>query len=107
MKRKIMNMIQKISVGAGAVGAFFMGSVMNAYATDTDVSTVTDPLNNLKTLLIAIVAAVGVIILVKNVMEFAQAYQAQDSSTMHSALKGIVAGIIMAGISAVITFLGF
>ena len=40
-------------------------------------------------------------------MEFAQAYQQQDSSTMHAAIKGIVAGIIMAGISAVLTFLGF
>ena len=34
-------------------------------------------------------------------------YQQQDSSTMNSALKGVVAGIIMAGISTVLTFLGF
>ena len=46
-------------------------------------------------------------ILAKNVMEFAQAYQQQDSSTMNSALKGIVAGVMMAGISTVLTFLGF
>lgn len=69
--------------------------------------TITQPLDNLKTLIIAIIGAVGVIILAKNVMEFAQAYQQQDSSTMNSALKGIVAGIIMASISAVLTFLGF
>ena len=65
------------------------------------------PLENLKTLVIAVIGAVGVIILAKNVMEFAQAYQQQDSSTMNSALKGVVAGIIMAGISTVLTFLGF
>lgn len=53
------------------------------------------------------IGAVGVIILAKNVMEFAQAYQQQDSSTMNSALKGIVAGSMMAGISTVLTFLGF
>lgn len=76
-----------------------------AFAAGTD--TVTEPLNNLKTLLIAVIGAVGIIILAKNVMEFAQAYQQQDSSTMNSALKGIVAGIMMAGISAVLTFLGF
>lgn len=69
-------------------------------------SAVTQPLENLKTLVIAVIGAVGVIILAKNVMEFAQAYQ-QDSSTMNSALKGVVAGIIMAGISTVLTFLGF
>ena len=38
---------------------------------------------------------------------FEQAYQQQDSSTMNSALKGIVAGVMMAGISTVLTFLGF
>lgn len=70
-------------------------------------STVTAPLENLKSLVIAIIGAVGVIILAKNVMEFAQAYQQQDSSTMNSALKGIVAGIMMAGISSVLSFLGF
>ena len=68
---------------------------------------ITQPLNNLKTLVVAIIGAVGVIILAKNVMEFAQAYQQQDSSTMNSALKGIVAGIMMAGISTVLSFLGF
>ena len=34
-------------------------------------------------------------------------YQQQDSSTMNSALKGLVAGVMMAGISTVLTFLGF
>jgi len=68
---------------------------------------VTQPLNNLKTLVIAVIGAIGVIILAKNVMEFAQAYQQQDSSTMNSALKGIVAGVMMAGISSVLTLLGF
>lgn len=76
-------------------------------AAGTGTSAVTQPLENLKTLIIAVIGAVGVIILAKNVMEFAQAYQQQDSSTMNSALKGIVAGVMMAGISTVLTFLGF
>ena len=70
------------------------------------VDSVTQPLANLKTLVISIIGAVGVIILAKNVMEFAQAYQQQDSSSMNSAIKGIVAGLIMAGISSVLAFLG-
>lgn len=91
------------SFAGGTAGALFMN--MTAYATGT--TAITQPLENLKTLLIAIIGAVGVIILAKNIMEFAQAYQQQDSSTMNSALKGIVAGIMMAGISTVLTFLGF
>ena len=57
--------------------------------------------------MIAVIGAVGLIILAKNIMEFAQAYQNQDSSSMNSALKGIVAGTIMAMISPVLSFLGF
>jgi len=79
---------------------------MTAFAA-SGTSAVTQPLDNLKTLVIAVIGAVGVIIVAKNVMEFAQAYQQQDSSTMNSALKGIVAGVMMAGISTVLTFLGF
>jgi len=91
---------------AGAVYAMSQMTV-TVFAAGADTSAVTKPLDNLKTLVIAVIGAVGVIILAKNVMEFAQAYQQQDSSTMNSALKGIVAGVIMAGISSVLTFLGF
>lgn len=90
-----------------------LGGMMGVMLTNTTcfaasgTSAVTQPLDNLKTLVIAVIGAVGVIILAKNVMEFAQAYQQQDSSTMNSALKGIVAGVMMAGISAVLTFIGF
>ena len=94
---------------AAACGACYMAvsaMPMTVFAAGST-SAITQPLDNLKTLVIAVIGAVGVIILAKNVMEFAQAYQQQDSSTMNSALKGIVAGIMMAGISTVLTFLGF
>lgn len=81
------------------------GVPMTVFAAGT--TAITKPLDDLKTLIIAVIGAVGVIILAKNVMEFAQAYQQQDSSTMNSALKGIVAGVMMAGISTVLAFLGF
>lgn len=80
---------------------------MQCLAAATGTAAITQPLENLKTLVIAVIGAVGVIILAKNVMEFAQAYQQQDSSTMNSALKGVVAGVMMAGISTVLSFLGF
>ena len=93
-----------VSMAAGVITAVSM-LTMPVHA--TGVTEVLNPINNLKTLVLAIIGAVGVIVLAKNVMEFAQAYQQQDSSSMNSALKGIVAGLIMAGISAVMTFLGF
>lgn len=109
--KRFKEMKKKIVAGVtGAVMAVNMLPVQVFAAsggTTTSTSTITQPLDNLKTLVIAVIGAVGVIILAKNVMEFAQAYQQQDSSTMNSALKGIVAGVMMAGISTVLTFLGF
>ena len=108
MKGKIKNFKNKLipAVTGAVTGAILMTNTAFA-AGAGGTSTVTQPLDNLKTLVIAVIGAVGVIILAKNVMEFAQAYQQQDSSTMNSALKGIVAGVMMASISAVLTFLGF
>ena len=105
MKGLFNGMKKKVVAGvAGAAMAVNMLPIQ-VFAAGTGngagTSAITQPLDNLKTLVIAIIGAVGVIILAKNVMEFAQAYQQQDSSTMNSALKGIVAGIMMAGISTV------
>ena len=107
MKRGLPHFKKRMvpAVSGALMGAMLMSTT--CFAAGTGTSAVTQPLENLKTLIIAVIGAVGVIILAKNVMEFAQAYQQQDSSTMNSALKGIVAGVMMAGISTVLTFLGF
>ena len=101
-KENVKKLIAQASAGAAAVTLFFVQPVMASSGVDS----VMQPLTNLKTLVISIIGAVGVIILAKNVMEFAQAYQQQDSSSMNSAIKGIVAGLIMAAISSVLAFLG-
>lgn len=100
-REKIKKAAGQVTIGTLAVSLYASQSVLA-----TGVDAVTQPLTNLKTLVISIIGAVGVIILAKNVMEFAQAYQQQDSSSMNSAIKGIVAGLIMAGISSVLSFLG-
>lgn len=106
MKKIIEKGKKKLRAGVSAVMMSVLCASGTCYAA-TGAEAITAPLESLKTLVIAVIGAVGVIILAKNVMEFAQAYQQQDSSTMNSALKGVVAGIMMAGISAVLTFLGF
>src|SRR5699024_12271967 len=100
--RTAMKLIAQASAGATAATLFFVQPVMASSGVASD----TQPLTNLETLVISIIGAVGVIILATNVMEFAQAYQQQDSSSMNSAIKGIVAGLIMAAISSVLAFLG-
>ena len=101
--RKKQNRLKKSLLGVLAVSAATV-SLFPQTVMASGVSDVTQPLMNLKTLVISIIGAVGVIILAKNVMEFAQAYQQQDSSSMNSAIKGIVAGLIMAAISSVLYF---
>lgn len=101
-RENVKKRIAQAVSGAAAASLFFVQPVMASAGVDS----VTQPLSNLKTLVISIIGAVGVIILAKNVMEFAQAYQQQDSSSMNSAIKGIVAGLIMAAISSVLAFLG-
>lgn len=104
--KRLVNRVRKNIIPAVS-GVITMTAIECTNVMAADTSSVTKPLDNLKTLVIAIIGAIGVIILAKNVMEFAQAYQQQDSSTMNSALKGIVAGVMMAGISSVLGILGF
>ena len=94
MKSRFIHLKKRFvpALSGALMGVMLMSTT--CFAAGTGTSAVTQPLENLKTL-------------AKNVMEFAQAYQQQDSSTMNSALKGIVAGVMMAGISTVLTFLGF
>ncbi len=106
-KGRLSGAKKAVTAFCGAAYLAVNGLPMTVFATGAGTTAITQPLDNLKTLVIAVIGAVGVIILAKNVMEFAQAYQQQDSSTMNSALKGIVAGIMMAGISTVLSFLGF
>jgi hypothetical protein len=101
-----MKRIKKL-VNVVTASAYMTCIQMNTVMAATDTSSVTKPLDSLKTLLLSVIGAVGVIILAKNVMEFAQAYQHNDSATMNSALKGIAGGAMMAGITSVLGVLGF
>ena len=105
MRKLVATLKRKSKPILTAISMAVLFAPVTCHAAGTE--TITAPLENLKTLVIAVIGAIGVIILAKNVMEFAQAYQQQDSSTMNAALKGIVAGVMMAGISAVLAFLGF
>lgn len=101
-----MKRIKKL-VNVVTASAYMTCIQMNTVMAATDTGSVTKPLDSLKTLLLSVIGAVGVIILAKNVMEFAQAYQHNDSATMNSALKGIAGGAMMAGITSVLGVLGF
>lgn len=106
-KEKIKDQYEKCKLRAcvnAGILAFALSNTVYCSA-KTDTSTVTKPLDNLKLLVLAGIGGYGVIILAKNVSEFAQAYQQQDTSGMHNGLKGILAGVLMTGISTVVAFI--
>lgn len=65
------------------------------------------PFDMIKQLFLGVIACIGVIVLAKNVMEAAQAYQGNDTASLNSALKGCAGGFVMAAIGTVLTLLGF
>lgn len=74
--------------------------------TNQNIESITKPILNLENLMKAIIAAIGVIIVLKNLPDFAQAFQDRDSATTNSSLRGIIAGVMMAGIGTVLLIMG-
>lgn len=96
--------ILKISLPVLA-GVFVMA---NLYGNET-FAAAADPVgavSALKTLFLSILSGIGVIIAAKNGFEMFQAYQQQDSAGMSSALKGVIGGVGMAGIGAILGLMG-
>lgn len=72
VKKRFAEVKKKLvpAVSGSMMAVMLMSST--CFAARAGTSAVTQPLENLKTLIIAVIGAVGVIILAKNVMEFAQ-----------------------------------
>ena len=64
------------------------------------------PIQKLKTVAIAVVAAAGVVILIYGIVKFAVSFQKMDQNGEHQAVYTIIAGALMIGVSAVLTALG-
>lgn len=98
--KKLRNLLKKFIVAMIIVNNMY---IVPIYAS---AETVTNPINKLAGLMTSIIAAVGAIILAKNIFDFASAYQNQDSAGTSMALKGIVAGLLMISIKVVIEIMG-
>ena len=103
--KKFRKLLTKLTV---AIIVFSNTYIVPAYAKGTtgDASQITAPIENLGNLMTSVIAAAGVIILGKNIWDWAVAYQNQDSAGTSMALKGIVAGVIMIMIKVIISIMG-
>ena len=103
------NKMKKLVTRASIIWYSLMMTTTNVLAKeeDVDVSSVTKPLDTIKTIFLAIAGAVGVIIIVKNLIELGTAIQDRDTPSLMSALKGLAGGFIVAAASTVLVLLGF
>lgn len=92
--------------GISVCAAALVYGVSHVMATSTGVTEIDSALNVFIKMFLGIVTSIGVIILIRGIMEMANAYQQRDSGQMSEGLKSVVAGLIMALVSAILTLIG-
>lgn len=102
MRKKAMLVFPIATVVLGDAGMV----LANGVSTSTGIPQIDSMLNTLKGLFLGIIAAIGLIILIKSIGDTAQAYQQADSHGMYDGAKGIAAGAIMVFIGAILAVLG-
>lgn len=80
--------------------------VCAASSADEVAKQVTSPLNSLVDVLTSIMAAVGVLMLIKSVTELVNAIQQQDNSGIFHAGRGIAAALLMISIKVLVKLFG-
>ena len=109
MIKKILNKVEKeLSTMKETVKTVIAALTVTAMSAPTYASASQDylnPINNLKDIGIAIVAAAGVIVLLYGGVKFAVSFQKMDQNGEHQAIYTIIAGGVMVGISAIVTAL--
>lgn len=83
---------------------------INVFADDDAAQTGTDsilqPVKILQTLFFGIIALVGLFLIGKGILELSTAIPQRDSTSIKEAALTIIGGILAAGISAVLSFMG-
>lgn len=111
IKKKLVKAINKLSKEAGKVAMVIPFSMLyfnqRVYATAGAQATVMAPINTLKTFVLGVIGAAGIILLAFGIFEFASSIQSQDSSQQTAGVKKIIGGILMASVTVIISMLGF
>lgn len=103
MDKKKKSRGRKILLSAFAYAAMVVMTTTPAMAADT--SAVTQPINNLKTILFAVIAGVGAIYCGWGIFKFAGGLKGHDSSQMNQGILEAVGGGIMAAIGTVVAII--
>lgn len=107
--KRIRKAVRKITGMIASAAYITLAMYSPALASDTNagVDAVLNPLNAVKTLFLAGMSVIGVIIVAANLMHLSSAIKERDSSSVQTALLGMLGGFIMAAINGVLAFIGF
>lgn len=100
MKRLLMTGKETIKAVAGALAIGMAMAPTQVYA-----ASYTAPLTKLKTVMITILTAAGIILLIYGGAKFAISFQKMDQNGEHQAIYTIIAGGVLLGIDAVVNAL--
>lgn len=110
MMKNMMNKVKRAVKNLRETGMAVVSAIAFSYMTRPvpvcASSSYTQPLDNLKTILITIAASAGVILVIYGAIRFAIAFQKMDQNGEHSAIYTIIAGGVLIGISAVLGVMG-
>lgn len=109
LKKRILDTKRKatgLAIGLTLIPARVMAGSNQGNTASTGVDQIDTMLTTFKTLFTGTVAAIGYIILVKNIAETAKSYQDRDSQGMWEGFKGIIGGGIMAGVGTLLSLIG-
>jgi hypothetical protein len=111
MRRFFYGSAYKVMMTAGAVitgvGSYGIVPFAEAASTDEVVASVTGPMNALISVVLSILACVGVFMLAKSVSELVNSMQLQDTSGTFHAARGIAASALMISIKLIIKLFGY
>lgn len=105
---KIKNKKLEIIIKIFCAGVVLTNMCIESYANGSEEvsSQVNSGLLSFVDVLLAVVAVIGIFILVKNIAEFSVAWNQQDNTGMFSAVKGIVSGALLISIKLIIKLFG-
>lgn len=96
----------KAAAAVVALVATYAPAVCASESADDVAQQVTSPLNSLVDVLTSVLAAVGVLMLIKSVTELVNAIQQQDNSGIFHAGRGIASALLMISIKVLVKLFG-
>jgi small-conductance mechanosensitive channel len=109
VKRGVCRALCTAVTTAGGVMAYAVNGLADDKESSVDdvAESITGPMNSLINVLLAVLACVGVFMLVKSISELVNSIQQQDNSGIFHAARGIAAALLMISIKLIINLFGY